>query len=73
MWTYPDATDMDAYLNVNGRHRGSNAGVPRNAKSGEGRPTLGWGGECLENFVGWEGQAYIRQQRMSAAADVLGQ
>jgi hypothetical protein len=26
MWTYPDATDMNAYLNVNGRHRGSNAG-----------------------------------------------
>jgi hypothetical protein len=28
MWTYPDATDMNAYLNVNGRHRGSNAWVP---------------------------------------------
>jgi hypothetical protein len=26
-----------------------------------------------KNFVGFEGQACIRQQRMSAAADVLGQ
>jgi hypothetical protein len=26
-----------------------------------------------KNFLGFEGQACIRQQRMSAAADVLGQ
>jgi hypothetical protein len=63
---------MNAYLNVNGRHRGSNAGFP--AMENLGRDALRWaGGECLENFEGWEDQAYIRQQRMSAAADVLGQ
>jgi hypothetical protein len=72
MWTYPDATDMNAYLNVNGRHRGSNAGFPAMRTWG-GTPDAGLGGECLENFEGWEDQAYIRQQRMSAAADVLGQ
>jgi len=42
-------------------------------KNWGGTPDAGLGGECLENFEGWEGQAYIRQQRMSAAADVLGQ
>ena len=41
-------------------------------RTGEGRPTLGWG-RMPKNFEGWEGQACIRQQRMSAAADVLGQ
>jgi hypothetical protein len=62
---------MNAYLNVNGRRRGSNAGLPRNTIRG-GRPTLGWG-RMPKNFAGSEGQACIRQQRMSAAADVLGQ
>ncbi|BCW18043.1 hypothetical protein NtRootA9_07510 [Arthrobacter sp. NtRootA9] len=62
----------NAYLNVNGRWRGSNAGFPA-LRTGEGRPTLGWG-RMPKNFDGVvEGQACIRQQRMSAAADVLGQ
>jgi hypothetical protein len=56
---------------VYGRHRGSNAWFPA-MRSGEGRPTLGWG-RMPKNFLGSEGQACIRQQRMSAAAGVLGQ
>jgi hypothetical protein len=71
MWTYPDATDMDCLPQCEWPSSRLECWVPRN-EFGEGRPTLGWG-RMPTNFEGWEDQAYIRQQRMSAAADVLGQ